>query len=102
MSWPLSPTSHTVGAHSLPPNRMGCLSRDKIGPEAREKTGRISTLVSSPLYQLPAGFLDVSEDNSQVTLLLKDVPWLPTTQGMKFPLGHLHPGLPESASTVHL
>ena len=81
---------------------MGCLSRDKIGPEAREKTGRISTLVSSPLYQLPAGFLDVSEDNSQVTLLLKDVPWLPTTQGMKFPLGHLHPGLPESASTVHL
>lgn len=74
----------------MPPNGMGCLSRDKTGPEATEETGSISASVSGRLYEFPAGFLDMSKDDSQVTLLLKDTPWLPTTQGIKFHLSSVH------------
>lgn len=104
LSCELAPQPHLAysGCSFITTKYNGLLSWDKIGPEATEQTSCISTLVSSPLYQFPAGFLDVSKGNNQVTLLLKDIPWLPTTQGMEFLLGHLHPGLPESASNVHL
>lgn len=32
----------------------------------------------------------MSKDNSQVTLLLKDIPWLPTTREIKFHLSSVH------------